>query len=248
MARRRLALLALVAVAVSILALAPAPAAAQSLDDLPFERIGKLTLHRTRRAIAIGPLVGATPQWSVDSGDLDLGVSFGLAVSFFKIPIVPDAETIRELIKERIKARLAEAVKAALQGGRVLGDADLADLGRQIAKDVIDEFLEERRPRRFERPGVRVFFEAARTFDTATWSTRLGVGLGIGPVSLNLTAAGAFGDDTVLYVGPEVSLQAVLGKGPRASVLDLFVRYDLATVGSGEGLMAVGARLILDLL
>ncbi len=216
-------------------------------DDATARRIAALVIQRARRSVAIGPFVGAGIQVA-DGGGTDGTLGFGFDLSIFKVQIVPDAETVKGIVTDRAKARVAEAIEQAAAGGRPLEGAELAATSRQIYQDVLAEFLEERTPKTFEKPRLRAMIEAGRTLDGGDWSGRLGAAVGVKPVSLGLAATTRFADETVLLLGPELTLQILPGKGPRSPIIDGYARVDFPVLGDGATLYGGGVRVILDLI
>src|SRR5262249_12980190 len=90
---------------------AQAEAAAPSI-----ETVVRGTVGRVRRAISIGPTVGVWSAAIIDPGDLDAALTFGIGFETFKVPVLPDIDTLRALIQERVKAQLKDRIKAVFQG------------------------------------------------------------------------------------------------------------------------------------
>ncbi len=210
--------------------------------------IARLTAQRVRRAVVVGPFVGLAPGTTVDAGDRHLGVLFGLDLSLFKVPIIPDAATLKQIVQDRVQARVIEAVKQAALGGTTMSLAEQQTLAEELVAAVRDQFLEERRGRRFERPSLRLVIESARWTGADAWANRTTIAKGVGPVSIGPSLTVLSATTTELAVGLELSVQALLSRGPRSPVADLFVRYDLGLTDGSDDVIGVGLRLILDVI
>ncbi len=220
--------------------LATRPALADGVD------VARLTVQRARRAVVLGPFLGVAPGATVDGGDAHLGVLFGLDVSLFKVPIIPDAATVKQLVQDRVQARVLDAVKQAALGGRTMSLAEQQSLAEELITAVRDEFLRERRGRRVERPNLRVVLEAARWSGADAWASRLTVAKGVSKISIGPSLSVVSAATTELGLGLEASLQVLLSRGPRSPVADLFVRYDVGVTDGSDDVISAGVRLILD--
>jgi hypothetical protein len=219
-----------------------------SVADIPVGKLASNTVHRIRRAVAFGPFAGAMPVIP-GSGDVDGAVSVGLGLWLFKIPIVPDQETIEGIVMERARARLKEAVQAALLRGEKPTEDDLVNLGRDIYRRLLAEFLDERTPRLWEKPRFHLHLEAARLFRSDSWQARTTATIGLWRISLGPSLMVDFGDDTDLFLGPEMSLRLLPWKSPRSPIVDLFLRMDFAvTDDERNSLTSFGGRFVLDLI
>lgn len=214
--------------------------------------IAKGTVRRARRKVSIGPTLGAFGSY----GDAaDGALTFGLGLEVFKIPVLPTLDNLKVLVRERAKAKLEEMVLASFKGQPPPDQAQLEQLAAEAWNEALQEILgmENIRAKRLERPQLTLALEANRYFDASTWATRLRVGAGVWKVTLAASAAAGFTDPkTSVWVGPEVVLHVLMSKGPRASVLDVFVRADFEVRSRGEAfsqdLYTLGARYLLDVL
>lgn len=230
---------------------APSTVGAQSIPipDIPAGKLASLTVSRTRRAIAVGPFVGAMPIIPT-AGDADGAVSFGVALSLFDVPIVPDRKAIEQIVMDRAKALLKEAVEAAVLRGEEPTEDDLATMGREILRQVLAEFLEARTPKLWEKPRAHLHLAGARLFRSDAWQARATVAVGLlGRVSLGPTLMLDLDDDTDLFLGPEMSVQLLPGKGPRSPIVGVYLRADFAlTRDERDALISAGGRIMLDLI
>lgn len=209
------------------------------------ERIAKGTFKRARRAIAIGPTVGAWAGYLPDPGETETAITFGLGLEVFKIPVLPTPETLKQIAIERAKARLLSARPTAATGEQ---------LAREIWDDVVEEVLgmENIRGRTMERPRLTLALEANRYLDAEAWATRLRLGIGVSRVTLAGSFTVAFTDpETSVFTGVEVVTHFLLSKQPRSPVVDVFLRgdfevrnRDLANVDT----YVLGTRFLLDAL
>lgn len=219
---------------------------AELAESIPLGKLGLNVADRLRRSIAIGPFVGAHATLGDSGEDGGLGVSFGVGLSTFDIPILPDGEEIKRLLSDRFKTLFREKVKEALTHGKVTSDKlALRSIAKEVWKDVIDAYLNERQHRMLETPSLRIHAEAVKLVQLEAWQVRGSIAKGLGNMSFGLT----FGfDDSFAFVGPEVSVQLLFGKA-RSPILDLFARADIP-LGEKNGPVdiSLGARFILDVL
>jgi hypothetical protein len=219
-----------------------------SVADIPVGKLASRTVERLRRAVAFGPFAGANPVIPA-SGDIDGAVSFGLGLWLFKVPIVPDQETIKAIVMERARARLKQAAEAAFLRGEKPTEADLAALGREIYQRVLAEFLDERAPKVWEKPRFHLHLEAARLFRSDAWQSRTTVTIGLWRLALGPSLMVHFDDDIDLFLGPEMNVRLLPWKSLRSPVVDLFFRVDFALTDDERGsLTSFGGRFALDLI
>lgn len=234
-------------------AIAKAEAAAPALEN-----IARGTFRRARRSVSIGPTVGLWSAALIQPGELDAALTFGIGIEAFKVPVLPSMDTLKALIQERVKAQLKERLKDALRTGAVQG-VDLDQLAAQVYADVRDELLGRKdvRGKTMERPRYTIGFEANRLFGAERWLARTRVGIGVWKLTLAISAAvgrvcrGDTGcDDVAVYSGPEVVAHFLMSKKPRASVVDVFLRFDLQATGRATDTTydqaVLGARYLLD--
>lgn len=224
------------------------------------ESVAVGTFNRARRSISVGPTVGLWSAAIVDPGEIDAALTFGIGVETFKVPVLPDMNTIKALIQERLKAQLKERIKDVLKG-RPPQPMELDQIAAQVYGEVRDEILGQKnvRAKTMERPRFSVGFEANRVFGAERWLGRTRVGLGVWKLTLGISAAvgrvcrGPTCDDGLkFFSGPEVVLHFLTSKKPRASVVDAFMRFDLQASGRGTAetydQLVLGARFLLDVI
>lgn len=236
-------------------AIAKAQAQAPSLISF-----GEGALRRARRAIAIGPSVGVWGTAFLEPGDVDAALSFGIGLEKFDVPVLPELDTMQELITERIKGQAKDRVKQAL-AGRAVDPVQLDQIAAQAYADARKEVLavEHTQPHTMEKPSFTLAIEANRLIGADRWLGRLRLGVGVW--KLTIGASAAFGrvcrgpagcDDIKVFAGPEVIAHVLTSKNPRSNVVDGFVRFDIQTYGRGDNTtydqVVVGARFLLDLI
>lgn len=222
--------------------------------------VAKGSFRRARRAVAIGPTVGLWSAAFIEPGNTDLALTFGIGIETFKVPVVPDMETLKTLVVERVKAEVKSRVIDVFKG-RQLEPFEAEQFVRQVYADVRAEILglENVRAKTLERPKYTVGFEANRLFGAERWMGRTRVGLGVWKVTVALSASvgracrGDGCDDGVkAFVGPEVVLHIIPRKNPRANVIDVFVRGDVQANGRAAETtydqLVIGTRILLDLI
>lgn len=217
------------------------------------------TLRRARRAVAFGPTVGLWSAAYVDPGDIDAALTFGIGLETFKVPVLPDTETLKALVVERFKAEGKQRVLAIL-GGRQPDPVELDTIVKQVYEDVRREILglANTREKHLERPQYTIAFEANRRFGAQRWLGRARAGIGIWKLTFGLSASfgracrGVGCDDGIKsFVGPEVTLHVLPTKNPRANVIDVFLRGDVQVNGRGDTTydqIVIGTRLLVDVI
>jgi hypothetical protein len=243
----------------------PAPAStdldaliAKAQAEAPtIETVVRGTFRRARRALSIGPTVGLWTGMIIGPGDIDAALTIGVGFETFKVPVLPEMETVQDLIVERVKAQLKQRIIETFKA-RQPARLELEALVKQVYEDVRNEILglENVRPKLFERPQFTVGFEANRLLGADRWLGRTRVGIGVWNVTLALSAAvgrvcrGSTCDSGVkVFIGPEIVVHALPSKDPRASVIDAFVRADFQANGRGVETydqLVLGARYLLD--
>jgi hypothetical protein len=212
--------------------------------------IAKGALRRARRKVSIGPTVGLFGG-SVN-GEGDYALSFGLGLETFKIPVLPSIDNLKAILKERAKAKLKQALIQTL-----VGQPPTQEMLSQLAAEAWDEAVREIlgmdniRAKRLERPSLSVGLEGNWFFNSHTPAVRLRLGTGVWKLSFVASATIMWSDPKVnVYLAPEVCLHVLMSKGPRASVLDLFVRaeFDVYDRSDSNDSFVVGTRYLLDLI
>lgn len=206
-------------------------------------RVAKGTFKRARRAISVGPTVGAFAGYFPGAERSDYAITFGLGVEVFKVPVLPGPELLQGIAIKRAKERLLSANPQA---------TNLEQLAQQIWDDTVKEVLdmENLRGKRIEKPRFTVALEVDRLLDSEVWMTRFRAGLGISKLTLAGTAAVAFTDpETSVYTGLELVLHLMMSKHPRSSVADVFVRADFEVRNrdlANADFYGVGVRYLVD--
>ena len=213
--------------------------------------IAQGALRRARRKVSIGPTLGVFGGYA-DTADAAL--TFGLGVEVFKIPVMPTLDNLKAILRERAKAKLKQAIIDAFKG-QPPDQAQFEQLAAEAWNEAVKEILgmENIRAKTMERPQLSFALEGNRYFDSSTWATRMRAGVGVWKFTLAASLAAGFTEPkTNVYVGPEVVLHFLMSKGPRASVLDVFVRADLEVRSRGEpqsaDIWTLGARYLLDVI
>ncbi|HSD86100.1 MAG TPA: hypothetical protein VLB44_01250 [Kofleriaceae bacterium] len=235
-------------------------AIAQARANAPtIERVAMGTLRRARRSISIGPTVGLWSAAFIDPGDIDAALTFGIGVEMFKVPVLPDVETLQDLITERVKAQAKQRIVQVFQG-RQPDPIEINQIVLQVYEDVRKEILglENVRAKTMERPAFSFALEANRLFAADRWQGRLRAGIGIwkftlaGSFAVGRACRGTGCDDGVkMFAGPEVVLHFLTSKNPRASVLDAFLRADFQVNSRGTETydqLVLGGRYLFDLI
>ncbi len=204
---------------------------------------------RARRAISIGPMVGAGFAYAPSTEHLDVPVTFGLGLVLFDIPVAPGPRAIEEMVKTRVKAK----VTAAITSGAPAPDPQaLARLAAEVLAEVKAEVLGQRpyTGRTLERPRLSLALEGAYQPRASAWQVRATFGYGISRVTIGPTIARNFAGANGLYLGGELAAHLTPRPGPRSHVVDVFLRADFGVTSNADGAHQVGAglRLLLDLI
>lgn len=234
-------------------AVAKAQAAAPSIKTY-----AEGTLRRARRAIAVGPTVGAYGTAFIHPGDVDGALTIGVGLEMFDVPVLPEIDSVQDKIIERAKAQ-AKARAEQLYQGRKPDPVEVDQLAAQAYADARKEVLavQATQPKTLEDPSFTLALEADRLLAADRWLGRLRLGVGVSKVTLGLSAS--FGracrgdgcnDSVHLFAGPEVSMHILTSKEPRSNVIDGFARFDLQATGRSDGTtydqIVLGARFLLD--
>lgn len=211
--------------------------------------VAKGAFRRARRKVSLGPTLGA---FGAFADDATAALTFGIGVEVFKIPVLPTVENLKVILRERAKAKLKQAIIDTLKGqppDQATVERFAADAWAEAVKEILG--MENIRAKTMERPQFTVALEGNRYFDSSTWATRLRLGSGVWKFTLAASLGLGFTEPkTSAYVGPEIVLHFLMSKGPRASVLDVFVRADFEVRGRGEAysqdVYSLGVRYLLD--
>lgn len=208
-------------------------------------------LRRARRSVSIGPSLGVFGGY----GDgLDVALSFGIGIETFDIPVLPSVEDLKAIAKERAKAKLRQVLVESMKG-QPLDPAQFEQLVAEVWDEALKEVLgmQNIRPKTMERPRLSFGLEGNYYFDAGAPGVRVRLGVGIWKLTVAGSATWLFTDPTSnVYLAPELVAHFLTSKGPRASVVDVFVRGDLEVRNRGEAhsndMFVVGARYLLDVL
>jgi len=215
------------------------------------EKLVRGTVRRARRAIALGPTVGAWVA-HVPSPDVqEEAVTFGLGLEVFKIPVLPTLTNAKALLEERVRAKVRGIVVAQFRGVPP-EPIELERLAREAFEEAKAELFDDANTRAkvWERPRFSLGLEGNRLLEAEAWMTRLRVGVGIWKLTLAGSFAVGFGDDTTVFTGVELGTHFLLSKRARSPVVDVFVRADFEVTDRDANTdhVTVGARFLLDLI
>lgn len=236
--------------AVALATLAPARAA-YAEDKGTIRLVLDNAVDRTRRRIALGPMIGVAAAYTIDSEDTGVPFSFGLGLDFFKIPIMPGPEEIQAIVLDAVKVRVAAHVQDVVAQGLPAPTPDeLQSLTEEIRDRLVAEYLRKRRHRTLEKPQLTIALEEVRMPGGGTWITRLTPGFGVSRFTIGPTFMGSLGDVKGVYLGGEVAVHLTPRDSPRSPVIDLYVRADFGVSGDAKSadLVWVGTRLLIDLI
>jgi hypothetical protein len=251
--------LATLLIATSMAHAQPAAPPAPSLDGLLAEisaesplvtTIARGVVRRGRRAVSIGPTLGAYAAAQPSPGELDVALTFGLGLELFAVPVLPSREQLQQLALGRARERLVRA----LAGRQPPGAGDAEQLAREIWRDAVREVLalEDVRPRTMERPRLSLAIEGNRLVSSDVWAVRLRAGLGVWRLTVAGSLATAFTDPaTSVFTGIELVAHFLTSPNPRASVVDVFVRGDFEIRNrdaANTDTIVIGVRYLLDVL
>jgi hypothetical protein len=215
--------------------------------------IAKGAFRRARRKISIGPTLGLFGGHGY-ADTTDVALTFGLGVEIFKIPVWPSIDNLRAIIQERAKAKLKQIIVDSFKG-QLPDEQTAIKFAKEAWMEAVEEVLGLRnlRAKTMERPQLSIGLEGNRYFDSEVWATRLRAGIGIWKFTLAASVSTAFGDPKIsIYAGPEIVVHFMMSKGPRSSVLDVFVRGDFELRSRGEpyshDVYALGLRYLLDII
>jgi hypothetical protein len=222
-------------------------------DDDQRERFIRGAVQRARRSVSIGPTLGTFGALVTQGNEGEAGLSFGVGLYTYKIPVVPTPDELRAMIQSRVQAKVADRVKDMIAHGQPAPDQDeLARMGREVFEEVKEEILSARSrpPRLVEKPRFVFDLEGVYLFRAKDGQLRTTLGIGVWKLSIGLTAVLHFGDGVAVYLGPELDLRLLPGKGPRSPVVDLFLRADFAASDRDTrgDLLTGGVRILLDLI
>ena len=214
------------------------------------EEIARGTVRNLRRAIALGPTLGGFSAYAPSASDLDGGLSFGLELEIFKTWL-PTPAKLREVAQQKLQEKLVAIIRDRFGGVRP-DAATMKRLARELAAEVKAEVLAGLRakPPLLERPRLAILVEANYLAGSSDWLPRLGLALGLGPVSLGPTFSFRFGDDFVARLGGELSIHLLPTKSPRSPVLDVFLRgdFELHARATNDDQISLGVRVLLDII
>ena len=230
---------------------APPAAAAPSAEDqarsalidiLP--TLGKNILNRIRRGTALGLYAGAAGGvrfTDAIGNNSEWRVSGGLAFHRFDVPLLPSGAEFRDLaislMVEELKTHQPDAN----------GQYD-REVTKRVARRVLELLLAKYEAKHFEKPSLFARVEIAKLLQSDTWEAGVMVGVGKGPVTVGGGPMFVYGDRAALYLAFELGKPVLLSKGPRAPVLDIFLRANLAatTRDQNPDQLLLGARIGFD--
>lgn len=245
--KRRLAAALLAASAVLGVA---APAFADDRARM-VELYARGALERARRGFALGPTVGVSGLYGIDPADGEAAVTFGLGIYKFKVPVGPDIDALKESLKARLEARIKTEAKARVEAGlQPPTQQEIEGWAKEALVALEAEVFGQRlNPKLIEKPSFALDLEGAYLGSSGEWHLRATAGIGLSKITIGPTIAGQISGDSVLYVGPQVDLRLLPGKGPRSPVIDLFLRLDFAVSDrSRADVFTGGARILLDII
>jgi hypothetical protein len=195
----------------------------------------RAAVQRTRRSIALGPIVGAGGAYAIGPDQADAPLTFGLAYRKFDIPWLPDSKEIKDRVIDR-----------ALEGG------DVEDMVKDVAGELMGE-VSGRRPRppkTLEKPKMAITLEGVSFLDSGEWQVRGAIGFGVSKVTIGPAFSGHLGDLDGLLLGGELAVHLTPWDGVRSPVVDVFLRGELGVTSQVEDvdLVGLGVRFLYDLI
>lgn len=211
------------------------------------ELIGKRTVKRARRAVAIGPTAGGSLL--ISDGDYDGAISMGLGLYLFDVAVVPSVATMSEALQGTAKREALARAKHMIATGAAPAGMSADDLAAAIFEEVRAELMRQllAEGKKFEKPRLTIDLEAGYQLAAEAWNFRTSATVGLGRVSLgptlHVSKAG-------VALGPELALRLLGNRGPRPPVLGLFIRADFALSDrdANADMYSLGFRALLDLL
>lgn len=242
---------------VAFLVSAPASARPDVLDDLTSEETrdfvktaGERAFKRTRRSLTLGPMIGAAPGLSLDGGDLDAQLSFGLGLLRYDIPPVPTPARIKEILEDRVKTLVKERVEAAVARGEKPSEEQIRRWARESWEAVKGELLLELQPAKFESPSFNLRVEGDYLLEAGAWNLRAVVGLGVGPVYVNVGTGLQVDDGAAGLASAGLSVPMLLSDGTNSPVVHFYLRADIPYTDRDErdDRIFLGAQFLLDVI
>jgi len=243
---------AIVVVVVALMSERPARADGDGDGDKSTARlVVEGAVARTRRKIALGPMVGIGGAFT-PGGDLDLPISFGIGLDLFKIAVVPSRAELQQLVLDTVKKRLATRIEDMIARGEPPpGLSEIEAIKAELIAEIKDRYLgNQPRGRLIEKPQLAIALEEVRLPSAGAWITRLTIGFGISKVTIGPSISGSLGDVRGLYLGGELAVHLTPSRGPRSPVIDVLLRADWGATGGARDadLFTLGARVMLDLI
>lgn len=199
----------------------------------------KKLVAQARRAVAIGPVIGAAGVVDYETPYVDAELSAGLAVFAFEPPIL-DTDRLQDLGKDRLKEYGPKWPHMSHEEREQAKAQIRADLRSQLDPS----------PETIPDPKLDLVLEGGWHPRAGAWHIRASLGFGVGPVTIGPTLlVEGEGGSASFAAGPEVALHLLLGAGPRPLALQLFARADffVANREKFEDTASLGARLLFDL-
>ena len=230
-----------------VLGLAMGTASRAVAEQAQGELIGKRTVTRARRAIAIGPTAGGSLL--VSGGDVGGALSMGFGLYLFDVAVVPSVATMSEALQGTAKREALARAKHMIANGQAPAGTSTEDLAAAIFEEVRAELMRQllAEGKKFEKPRFTLDLEAGYQFAAEAWNFRTSATVGLGRVSLGPTLHVS---KAAVALGPELALRLLGNRGPRPPVLGLFIRADFALSDrdANADMYSLGFRALLDLL
>jgi hypothetical protein len=196
-------------------------------------------LYQARRAVSIGPTLGAGGTLDWETPRIDATVSGGFGVFLFETPTI-DPEKFQDMAKQKLEE----------MGPRILKMSK--EEREQTKKEVLDELHRELDPppKMIPDPTFDLVLEGGWRFRAEAWHVRASLGFGVGPVTIGPTLYLEHGSGATSFaVGPEIALHLLLGNGPAPLAVQLYARADfyVAKRDAFEDTASIGARVLFDL-
>lgn len=241
----------------ALLALASGPATADPSSHFETRaqalslKIAKRALKRARRALVLGPQVGAAPSYSFD-GDSGFRGSFGLSLLYFDIPVIPSAESLAAILKHHAREQFVSELSALAAQGRGSTEEEKHALAEKVWKEIVDEFMLKYHAKRFEKPrfAARTSVRRLSSQGVSAWELGFTLGIGIGPVYLSGGEAVQVNHGAGLNTEFELALPMTLSRSMRSPTIEFFLGASIANTKRDErpDRAMIGARIMLDII
>jgi hypothetical protein len=234
---------------------APARADAEALFEKRAEslakKIAKRALTQGRRAIVLGPQIGAAPTYTFD-GDAGFRGSFGLSLLYFDVMILPGINTLKSIVMDAATDHFLSEVKASIVSGRSLTEEEKGAIAERVWNDIVAKFTLRQKPKRFEKPKLAARLAVSRnTIESrSAWGVGFTLGIGIGPVYFSAGESVQVNKGTGLDTDVELALPMTLSRGLRSPTVEFFLRASIANTKreTRPDSAMLGARVMLDII